>query len=59
MSDARPGMQISCLRRAAVFFTFLPHATALDHRIFHPASSTGIILGIRSVAILTRGVSRH
>ena len=57
MSDARPALQISCLKRAAVFFAFLPHATALDHRIFPPANGTCVILVIRDVAILTGGVN--
>src|SRR5262245_50909590 len=58
MSDARPVLQISCLKRAAVFFTFLPHATAIDHRIFPPAHDTCVILVARDVAILTRGCQR-
>src|SRR5438874_12714696 len=58
MSDARPTLQVSCLKRAAVFFTFLPHATALDHRIFPPAHGICVILVTRDVAILTRGCQR-
>jgi hypothetical protein len=51
-------LQISCLKRAAVFLAFLPHATALDHRIFPPANSTCVILVTRDVAILTGGCQR-
>src|SRR6266702_570477 len=58
MSNARLALQISCLKRAAVFFTFLPHATALDHRIFPPAHDTCVIQITRDVAILTRGCQR-